>query len=552
MKVIKLFLLFLLLSSYTSFTQKIPDSLKQKSLRELFKGYEENTNNDIKIVYAKAFLKLAKNKKIKKRIFAGYYILSGLYDNSKVLSYSDSIISLVTSTDSKYYATVAHMTKGYYFQKNYQYNNAIDNLLQANKYAEEYGNKTLMIKIKFGIGTLKRKIKEFDEAAKLLKESLNYAKENKLNKQHLVSLIELSNIYTESENIDSAKVYIKLGKRKALSLKDTLRFNHFIFNESIIGYHEKKYESVLKKLTILLQFFKIKKKNNYLIFTHFYMGKTYDKLRRKNEMIKSYKNVDSILQIETPVIPYIREAYTNLINNYKNERDLQQQLFYVNRLIKFDSIINVNNNYVNKTIYTEYDIPKLKEEKQLIEEKLENNKALSTQIVVVLVLIIIIIIALLFYQYRRKKFYRKRVDQILNAKVKEKTKKSVEVKTYSINIPSEIIDGILLKLETFESQNKFLNNTITLNSLAKDFNTNSNYLSKIINSYKNASFNNYINSLRINYVVQELKTNNVYRKYTLKAIAEEIGFNNSESFANAFKKNTGITPSFFIKELNKN
>ena len=35
------------------------------------------------------------------------------------------------------------------------------------------------------------------------------------------------------------------------------------------------------------------------------------------------------------------------------------------------------------------------------------------------------------------------------------------------------------------------------------------------------------------------------------AIAQEVGFNNSESFSKAFYKKTGIYPSYFIKQLEK-
>ena len=76
-------------------------------------------------------------------------------------------------------------------------------------------------------------------------------------------------------------------------------------------------------------------------------------------------------------------------------------------------------------------------------------------------------------------------------------------------------------------------------------------MSKIINRYKDKSFSNYINYLRINYISSELKNNAELRKYTIVAIADEAGFNTAESFSKAFYKETGIYPSFFIKELNK-
>jgi AraC-like DNA-binding protein len=37
----------------------------------------------------------------------------------------------------------------------------------------------------------------------------------------------------------------------------------------------------------------------------------------------------------------------------------------------------------------------------------------------------------------------------------------------------------------------------------------------------------------------------------MSAIAEEIGFNNAQTFSSAFYKKTGIYPSYFINQLNK-
>ena len=76
-------------------------------------------------------------------------------------------------------------------------------------------------------------------------------------------------------------------------------------------------------------------------------------------------------------------------------------------------------------------------------------------------------------------------------------------------------------------------------------------LNKLINELKGKNFTQYLNELRINYIVSELKTNEKMRKYTIAAISEEIGFNNSETFTNAFKKITGTLPSYYIKLLNE-
>ena len=104
-------------------------------------------------------------------------------------------------------------------------------------------------------------------------------------------------------------------------------------------------------------------------------------------------------------------------------------------------------------------------------------------------------------------------------------------------------------MDLFEAENKFLSNEVSLNEMAKNFSTNSTYLSKVINLKKDKNFSQYINDLRIDYSIQLLETNPKFRKYTIKAIASECGFKSAESFSKGFYKKHGIYPSYFLKQL---
>ena len=128
----------------------------------------------------------------------------------------------------------------------------------------------------------------------------------------------------------------------------------------------------------------------------------------------------------------------------------------------------------------------------------------------------------------------------------------VKSKKESVDLPKDIIDDLLDKLSVFEKKEGYLRRNIKLNDLAKEMKTNTKYLSYVINNFKNYNYAQYINDLRINYIVDALKNDLMLRKYTVKAISETAGFNNTESFSKAFNKKTGIYPSYFIKQLNKN
>nr|WP_232804636.1 helix-turn-helix domain-containing protein [Salegentibacter maritimus] len=89
-----------------------------------------------------------------------------------------------------------------------------------------------------------------------------------------------------------------------------------------------------------------------------------------------------------------------------------------------------------------------------------------------------------------------------------------------------------------------------MSSLAQELETNTTYLSVIINTYKNKSFPNYLKDLRVAKAIQMLNADRGLLKYSNQGLAEVFGFKTSESFSKAFYKNTGVYPSKFIKELN--
>ena len=116
-------------------------------------------------------------------------------------------------------------------------------------------------------------------------------------------------------------------------------------------------------------------------------------------------------------------------------------------------------------------------------------------------------------------------------------------------ISKAIINDILSRLDQFEESRGYLSQNVSLMGLAKEFGTNYKYLSKIINLNKAKRFSSYINDMRVKYVFNELKYNARFRRYTIKAIAAECGFNNPESFNKAFYKVYGIYPSYYINQL---
>jgi AraC-like DNA-binding protein len=130
------------------------------------------------------------------------------------------------------------------------------------------------------------------------------------------------------------------------------------------------------------------------------------------------------------------------------------------------------------------------------------------------------------------------------------TKREPVVKSgKNLSIPKDTEDLLLTKLEKFESGKKYLTKDFSLAQLAALLDTNTKYLSEVINKYKRKNFNSYTNELRIRYIVEKLKNDPKYLSYKVSYLAEECGFSSHSLFSAAFKTHTGITPNVFIQFL---
>ncbi len=164
-------------------------------------------------------------------------------------------------------------------------------------------------------------------------------------------------------------------------------------------------------------------------------------------------------------------------------------------------------------------------------------------------ILILLTWAVLRYRYRyRAKQYENFINYFENKQKPNEIFPSKEA-SKSLNIPKETENALVQKLSQFENSKQFTKQDMSLAMLASNFDTNTKYLSEIINTHKDKNFNSYINELRINYIIEKLKNNNTYLQYKISYLAEESGFSSHSSFATVFKSVTGIPPTVFIDLL---
>jgi AraC-like DNA-binding protein/Tfp pilus assembly protein PilF len=253
-------------------------------------------------------------------------------------------------------------------------------------------------------------------------------------------------------------------------------------------------------------------------------------------------------QLEKAIkIPYIRrDIYEVYFKSYVELGEKEASKKYMNLYTMLnDSLVNEEKKTINTPV------------KKIMEEQGKIHTGNIQKIMILTLGFITVLVAggIFFWKRNQKELHSNYTAVIKNLKdINAQPVKIIQPEVSSekgISITDETVKMILVKLEKFEKSQKFIKKDLSLTSLANDLNTNTRYLSEIIKQYRQNNYNNYINGLRIRYITNMLYENPIYREYKISYLAEASGFSSREVFAVIFKKETGVSPSYFINNLRK-
>lgn len=100
-----------------------------------------------------------------------------------------------------------------------------------------------------------------------------------------------------------------------------------------------------------------------------------------------------------------------------------------------------------------------------------------------------------------------------------------------------------------ETEQLYLKPELSLKMVAELLNTNTKYLSQVVNQHSGYNFQQFINHYRIEEVKRKI-TNDQFSHLTLFGIAIQCGFKNKSTFYKVFKDITGLTPRAYLKRMN--
>ena len=558
-----IFLLLLCFANYYSQEKK----LEELSFIELEKkidnlAYNKKENVEIINFYIK---KAKKESNLEALVYAYNYAckISKLENNG--VKYADSAIILSKKYKNLKLLCGAYLNKGIFFMEHFKNIEALNNILISNKYSvlikDDYiNNKTLyfIAQNKIIFGQENEAIVDLNNCLKFFRKNI---KKSNLGEDYqtyyvysLISLIDCNsklNNHKENENL-FLEAFNHINETKKYQY-----LPYFISSEGINAYYQKNYNLAITKLKKAIKLY-----ND--IWPHYtevyYLGRSYWNLGNKEEAIKYFEKLDKEYYADKNQDPQFRPSYELLIEYYKSKNNTDKQLEYINKLMILDQSYERNYKYLFSKINKEYDTQKLVEEKNEIQNTLKIHQILTIFIIISSIITFIVIV----YKYKsKKKEYKRTFEKIISEKrhlenlksiiaSKENHPENAKPIDFYDKIPglnANTLENILNQLDTFEKENQFLDTQISQVSLSEKLGTNASYLSKIIRGYKEKNYNQYINDLRIDYIVNLLQKDSKMLSKDIKELSAIAGFGNSESFSDHFKRKLKMSPTLFIKMM---
>ncbi|MEI6754913.1 MAG: helix-turn-helix domain-containing protein [Paludibacter sp.] len=193
----------------------------------------------------------------------------------------------------------------------------------------------------------------------------------------------------------------------------------------------------------------------------------------------------------------------------------------------------------------------------LQQAKEREKRVKITLSLVVIVFSVLLVLAIIIYQLQQTKTKALKSLVLKNLQVIADERKLNEVMNEDLQIKknkrithTDKSDELYLKIINWlETDKKFMRNDLTLELVAKELNTNREYVSRAM-SNRDIRFNDLINKYRIQETIQILSDkNNIVRCHKLSVIANAVGFNSDSVFIEAFRKQTGMTPAQFRNNI---
>lgn len=574
-------IIFLL--SFSAFGQTTADSYK--NLWEVIQN--DAVSNEKKVQYLDIYYQKARNEK---NLLEQYRALE---KKSFIIPYADAAL-LLHQMHPLVQKIANDSIKGRYLNRsavfyynNRDFKNALYYAIESEAFNEEINNRYNLNAVRIDIGNIYYYTRHYEKAVTYFTQAKNYYKTQKdYNHQrgYISSLYSLSRTYWQLQDIDKLNATILESEQAIKLLKPThkqLETAYLEYTKGGLAFLQKDYATAQNFFTKALPAIQQNGDftNEHVIYL--YLGKILWEQNQKSEAMTYFTKIDLLFKEKHFLNYELREAYDYLITYYNATNQPQLQINATNSLMALNQQFEKEQQSITSILHQDLESKKLESQWQ----KLESKYHLWISVIGV---ILVLIAAYLFWKNKRPQTHKSApslqnnviyqsettdtetieisannlvedetvvIDKngtvthtIANTEIATQTLETHQPKE-STTVLSATDQRLFDELNSFEQEKGYLA-SLTLDDLAEKLNTSRSTLSAFLNEHKKG-FSTYINSLRIQQAVSDLKTDKELRKKTLNELAVIYGDLHPKTFASLFKVITGETPKKFVENLYK-
>ncbi|MDD7317313.1 MAG: helix-turn-helix domain-containing protein [Prevotella sp.] len=478
--------------------------------------------------------------------------------------------------DKNLYAKSLLFAGNAYYSRS-SYAKAMESYMTSLRVCEENDIEELLPEIYKSIGNIYSMFHDFRQSSALYTKSLNLAR--KRGDRVFVNKM-LSNLicaYTPQTSIQKYwEYYEELSSHK----EDRPRYKYdLLMDKGMILTYEKKYKEAIGYFRKTVDF---SLKNDMspigLASAYTSLADAYQALgNRDSSLYYLMKNKEIGERIKFPALMII--TLRNLSEIYHNVDERKSLEYKSEYLALSDSVFNINefNGIRNALYYYEMD-NKLK----TINSLSETNRASVHEIMMqrrwlvtltIFSVVVVLLVVLVYVQKRRlarsyQHLFHKSMEELATEKIYARRIKEIQKRMGMMQCGESVSDEAAVAdtlrpqaklseeqrdalldsiMQVMEHGEEFCDSEFSIERLSTLVNSNSRYVSRVINDVYSKNFRTFLNEFRVKKAMMRMSDTENYGQYTIKAIAESVGYKSQSNFINVFTRQTGIKPSVFQK-----
>ena len=440
------------------------------------------------------------------------------------------------------------------------YSKALDFAIESEKFNRDINSSYNLNFVRITIGNIYYHTRDYDKAILYFTQAKDYfqsSSDYNYRRAYVVALYNLAKTYLQLGNTNLLAKTIAESKQAIAHIKpkyqavETAYLNYLHGGLYFLQNNDEQAKQFLEQALPLIQ------QNNDFNTEHviyLYLGKIAWRQNRKEVAISYFNKIDKLFHQKNFLNYELRETYEYLIAYYKEKGNPEQQLHATESLITLNKQFEREQMSITKTMHREIDTKRLEAEREQLISVLQNKQK---KYGIWLGLLAVGLLGIMTYAYQQrmaKKRLKNKFDELvkqINTKALAKENPPIVSNEPGNNRPPIAVKAtetrLLRELAQFENEKGYLK-PVKLEELAQQWGTNRSTLSALINTHK-GSFNTYLNKLRIEQLMIDLKNQKELRRLSLAELANQYGFTNAKSLAIQFKAQTDLPPMYFIQQL---